>query len=282
MQGILDRLKGVTAAGRKMARHLAAYQALLSDPVNRAFARGKELARIKSRIEEFPDSELRKELADWHERESGLVRQAKDDFRFRFGSELASTLKETGLGVKGQLPVLRVGMFSLRIDFESGSAALFWGPEVERLKTGVGLAPGELVATLVRWTEDIRKRATEPELLRSRLHEAYERLRSWKGLEPGTRIPLVDVLGEMVLLMQPASFRANPARDKFVEYPRVRFSYDLYRLKASREATEAKDRLRLHVANFDATTRKTRALWVPDNEDGDGTHYSYVSFFRKD
>jgi hypothetical protein len=89
---------------------------------------------------------------------------------------------------------------------------------------------------------------------------------------------LLDLLSELVLLMQPESFRLNPAQEKFVEYPRVRFSYDLFRLKQAGAFTVGDVQLKLHVANFDATTEKAKALWVPDSEEGDGTHYSYISF----
>jgi hypothetical protein len=83
------------------------------------------------------------------------------------------------------------------------------------------------------------------------------------------------------MLQQPPGFRLNPTQEKFVEYPRIRFSYDLFRLRQAGQFQAGEDRLKLHVANFDATTEKAKALWVPDNEAGDGTHYSYVSFTRE-
>ncbi len=280
MQGLLDRLKGVAAFCQKTTRRLVAYQGLLSDPVGNAFRRDKALAEINGLIQAFPDSELRKMLEEWCSKERTAVTEHKEEFRFQFGARLAEGLNQAGLKVKGQLPILRVGMFSLRVDFAAGKATVFWGPEVERLKSGVRLVPDELVNTLVKWTDDLHKRAVEPAKLRRQLSEAYHRLCMLNGLTPGTRISLVDVLAELVLLIQPKSFRANPARAKFVEYPRIRFSYDLHRLKASGELTNGEEQLRLYVATFDATTQKTRALWVPDNEEGEGTHYSYISFNR--
>jgi len=114
--------------------------------------------------------------------------------------------------------------------------------------------------------------------LAARLQAAYRRLCGLGGLNEGTRVFLLDLLSELVLLMQPESFRLNPAQEKFVEYPRVRFSYDLFRLKQAGAFAVDGMQLKLHVANFDATTEKAKALWVPDSEEGDGTHYSYISF----
>ena len=39
--------------------------------------------------------------------------------------------------------------------------------------------------------------------------------------------------------------------------------------------------LQLSVATFDSTTEKSKSIWVPDNEAGTGTYYSYVSFVPK-
>ncbi|OYD14574.1 hypothetical protein CH330_08180 [candidate division WOR-3 bacterium JGI_Cruoil_03_51_56] len=282
MEKLLARLKNSAVLSQRIAKRLVAYHGLLSEPVSNAFRREKALNEIKRLMQALPDTELHRMVEEWCSKEQTLVAQGKEEFRFRFGTNMANGLNAAGLKVKGQLPVLRVGMFSLRVDFASGTAIVFWGPEVERLKGGVSLAPDELVKILVSWTKNLGKRASDPVKLKSQLFDAYHRILVLNGLEPGTRIPLLDILAELVLLIQPRSFRVNPARAKFVEYPRVRFSYDLYRLKTSGEPMKGKEQLRLHVATFDATTQKTRALWVPDNEEGEGTYYSYISFSRED
>jgi len=148
------------------------------------------------------------------------------------------------------------------------------------LKSGLELSPAALASTLRKWNERLRQKSTEPAKMAARLHAAYRRLCGLGGLEEGTRVFLLDLLSELVLLMQPESFRLNPAQEKFVEYPRVRFSYDLFRLKQAGAFTVGNAQMKLHVANFDATTEKAKALWVPDSEEGDGTHYSYLSFVK--
>ena len=275
MEGLLARLKGIAASSQKAAKQLAAYQSLLSDPVNNASSREKSLEQISRLVREFPDSEVRVELEKWLSGERTAFEKDKEEFRFGFGTSLAQELKQVGLEARGQLPVLRVGMFSARIDFGAGKAVVFWGPEVERLKGLPRLVPAELARTLAQWTKSLKERAQEPAKLAKRLAEAYKRVCDLNGLQPGMRVMLADVLAELVLMMQPRGFRADPSRDKFVEYPRVRFSYDLFRLKASGELAGSK--LRMHVATFDATTDRTKALWVPDNEEGEGTYYSYLS-----
>jgi hypothetical protein len=280
MEGLVELLQSLSGQSHKLARRLVAYRGLLSDPVNNVHARARAIAELSSAIQAFPDSEVRARLVEWCRNEAAAIEQGRAEFKFEFGRQLVAGLEGSGMTIKGQLPLLRVGLFTVRADFEVGSAAVFWGPEVEKLKSGLALAPGELATTLRKWNERLRQKSIEPAKLAVRLHAAYRRICVLGGLNEGTRVFLLDLLSELVLLMQPESFRLNPAQEKFVEYPRVRFSYDLFRLKQAGAFTVGDVQLKLHVANFDATTEKARALWVPDNEEGEGTHYSYISFSK--
>ena len=280
MEGLVFLLKAIGAAAPRLARGLEDDQSLLAAPGKNAFARDAALARLARTIAEFPDTAARAQLQDWLKVEQAAVASHKDEFRYDFGRDLVAALEGTGLAVKGQLPQLRIGLFSVEADFDSGKATIFWGPRVEKLKTGLSLDPVELAQTLVAWRDRLSEKAVPPEKMLDLLHTAYRRHVLLNSLGAGARVFLSDILAEVVLLLQPAGFRVDPVQEKFVEYPRVRFSYDLFRLKESGEFAHSGAVLKLHVANFDATTEKAKALWVPDNEEGDGTHYSYVSFVR--
>jgi hypothetical protein len=280
MEGLVELLHSLSGQSQRLARRLVAYRGLLTDPVNNVHARARAIAELDCVIQAFPDSEVRQKLAEWCRDESAAIEQSRAEFRFEFGRQLSAGLEGSGMTLKGQLPLLRVGLFTVRTDFEAGSAAVFWGPEIDKLKSGLALAPGELATTLRKWNERLRQKSVEPAKLATRLHAAYRRFCGLGGLSEGTRVFLMDLLSELVLLMQPESFRLNPAQEKFVEYPRIRFSYDLFRLKQAGAFTVGDVQLKLHVANFDATTEKAKALWVPDNEECDGTHYSYISFSK--
>ena len=278
MEGLVEMLQSLSGQSHKLARRLVAYRGLLSDPVNNVHIRARAIAELSGAIQAFPDSDVRSQLTEWCRNESAAIEQSRAEFRFEFGRQLVAGLEGSGMTIKGQLPLLRVGLFTARVDFEAGTATIFWGPEIEKLKSGLKLAPGELAATLKKWNERLRLKSVEPAKLAVRLHAAYRRFCGLGGLNEGTRVFLLDLLSELVLLMQPEGFRLNPTQDRFVEYPRVRFSYDLFRLRQAGAFAVGEVQLKLHVANFDATTEKAKALWVPNNEDGDGTHYSYISF----
>jgi hypothetical protein len=278
MEGPVELLRSLSGQSLALAKRMSAYNGLLPEPVGNVHARSRALAEIGGLVEAFPDSDARRQIEAWRRAESADVEQALSEFRFEFGRRLADGLEGSSLAIRGQLPVLRVGLFTLRTDFDAGSATVYWGPEVEKLRAGLRLVPADLAATLRKWNDGLRQKSIEPQKLATRLHAAYTRTIAFRGLEPGARVFLLDLLAELVMLLQPESFRLNPAQEKFVEYPRVRFSYDLYRLKQAGAFTVGAARLKLHVANFDATTEKSKALWVPDNDEGDGTHYSYLSF----
>ncbi len=281
MEELFLLLTRLATNSQKLLQRLAGYRKLLAEPVNNAYYREKELVVLANLITEFPEAEVRSILTKWLEEERMRVEKDKEEFRFGFGQRLATGLEQSNLRLRGQLPVLRVGMFSLRLDFAQGRGQLFWGPEVERLKVLSRLVPEELVKVLVQWTNSLKENSEEPERLLKGIINAYHKVCLVQGVTVGGRVALLDVLGELVLAMQPKAFRANPAQENFREYPRFRFSYDLYRLKTSGELSKIEAKFKLHVATFDATTDKTKALWVPDNEEGEGTYYSHVSFVNE-
>ena len=278
MEGLIELLQSLSGQSQKLARRLTVYRGLLSDPVNNGHLRARAIAELNGAIHGFPDSEARQRMIEWCANESAAIEQSRAEFRFEFGRQLVAGLEGSGMTIRGQLPLLRVGLFTVRADFEAGAATVYWGPEIEKLKSGLDLAPAGLAATLKNWNGRLRQKSVEPEKLAAKLHAAYRRLCGLTGLNEGARVFLLDLLSELVLLMQPESFRLNPAQEKFVEYPRVRFSFDLFRLKQAGALAVGGAQLKLHVANFDATTEKAKALWVPNTEEGDGTHYSYISF----
>jgi len=279
MEGLIGVLKDTALRSQKVAKLLAGYSRLVSEPIRNAYERERMVVEVEKAIEGFAPGEVRDKVRQWLDEEKRQIEAAKEEFKFEFGRQLLAGLEGSGLTVRGQLPFLRCGLFSVRVDFTTGRATVFWGPEIERLKSGVKLEPLALAKILRSYDESLKKRAIkEPAEFVERLFTAYRRICLARNIVEGERVFLVDLLSEMVFLMQSEGFRVNPVRERFVEYPRIRFSYDLYILKRSGVRTVGGKGLRLSVANFDATGEKAKSLWVPDNEEGEGTFYSYISF----
>ncbi|MEO0068198.1 MAG: hypothetical protein ABIK23_03595 [candidate division WOR-3 bacterium] len=279
MEGLVVLLKELSSRSQQVAKRLTVYQRLLQEPVQNAYEREHLLNEIENLASGLANGEVKERLHQWLKQEREKVGEAKEEFRFEFGRKLLLGLEGSGIDVKGQLPFLRVGLFSVRADFATGKATIFWGPEIERLKTGVKLEPISLAKLLRSYQESLTKKAIkEPEGFLQRLYQAYQRLLYARSLPEGERVFLIDLLAELVLLLQPDAFRINPTRERFVDYPRIRFSYDLYLLKRSGVRTVAGKRVKFSVANFDMTQEKAKALWVPDTDEGEGTYYSYIAF----
>jgi hypothetical protein len=281
MEKWLLLLREVSKRVKPLTKKLESYQKIKELPVANIHILEKSLNDIKKLSTTFPDSEIKSNLLKWTEEENGFIKNTKEEFRYKFGNELKELLEKDGLVLKGQLPVLRAGLFTLKLDFELGFVAFYWGPEIQTIKAKIPLSVQEIYQALHNSNEQIKKRTLPADNFFKNLQHAYQRFTSLNNIPYGNKVLLIDLLSELVLISQPASFRADPAKDKFREYSRIQFGYDLYNLKKNDHFETDKHKLRLSVATFDATTDKAKSIWVPDNEQGDGTYYSYIAFEEK-
>jgi len=228
------------------------------------FHRKRILREIKSLLEK--DVKV-KGIEEWIKNEEEKISSEERLWRANFGNELSKLLQNENLILKGQYPVLKSKFYTIKISFEIGSANLYWGNESELIASNIPLSPEKVYSAIKRVNDVIMKRRFDIKKFLENLVIAYKRLIS-EGKE---KVLLTEVLREITILQQPKAFRENPVRKNFVEYPRYLFSYDLYRLRR-----EGVGQVRLSVATFDATTDKSTAIWVPDDEEGNGTYYSYI------
>lgn len=283
MENWASRLKEINKQAKIMAKKIETYQKIKEPTQGKPTLHllEKNLLAIKQLTNNFPDSEIKSGLLRWVEGENEFLKKTKEEFRYQFGAELKELLAKDGIGLKGQLPVLRASFYTLKLDFELGLGALYWGPEIQTIKAKIPLSVNNIYQTIHNFNERIKKQSIAPQDLLKNLHRAYERYTTFNNIRYGGKVLLIDLLSELVLLSQPSSFRTDPSRDKFREYSRVQFSYDLYNLKKNERVEIGKSKLRLSVATFDATTDKAKSIWVPDNETGDGTFYSFIAFEEK-
>lgn len=278
MENLIEFLTITTKKTKFLVKRLKAYQALKAKGVQNLPVLEKNLAVVKGLLADFPDTAVKDSVLAWYTEEAALLNKAKEEFRFNFGATLKGLLEQEGISLKGQLPTLRAGLLTLKINFDLRSAALFWGPEIETIKTRLSLTPEEISAAIKNYIARLQKKEFAAPAFLKKLHTAYDRYTLLNNLGVSSRVFLVELLPELAFLTQPESFRVDPAKERFREYSRIQFSYDLYRLKKSETLTIENHTLKLSVATFDATTDKKRSLWVPDNEQGDGTYYSYIAF----
>jgi hypothetical protein len=261
-----------------LVRRVKEYEELQKDEIANVHRLEKALPHIRQQINLLTESDRKAKLLEWCGEQDARVRSLKDDFRYRFGGDLKAALAEHGLPLEGQFPLLHAGFYTTKVDFEAGYARIYWGPEVEVIRSRLALSAADVANAIVSFDQQLKHRGFQASVFVRQLNAAYERNLQASGRPAASRVLITEIMGEVAFQIQPKKFAVNPVRENFQDYSRVQFGYDLYRLKQSGEQVSGGKVLRLFVATFDSTTEKSKSLWVPDSEQGTGTYYSYLSF----
>jgi len=263
---------------RPLARRFSEYDKLAQAASANTYRMERALADFQRLLSGFSDTADRRQMLDWCAEQQHRIHGLKEEFRFNFGAELRSALAGQGFLLVGQFPTLRAGLYTLRLDFDAGSAGIYWGPEVETIRTRVPLASEAITRAVADFDRNLRSPEFHPEGLLALVYQGYQRECLAQHIPDAGRVLLTAVLREVAFLVQTKRFGINPVRGNFRDYSRIQFGFDLFRLKQF-ECLRAKGRqMHMAVATFDSTTDRAKALWVPDNEQGEGTYYSYLSF----
>ena len=274
---IVKSIELLVRAGKKMLRTMSEYAVLKENRIENAYMLERKIMAISTQAEDLPPSDLKESLKAWVDEQRKDIEQSKEEIKFQFGNRLRGLFKKDGIDVRGQYPLLRLGIYTIKLNFELGEATLYFGPEIEQIRARVPLQAEVIHDMVLKHRQEIAVEDAELNPMARDMQIAYERCTRRSGKAYGERILIMDVLQEYVFLKQSKKFTADASRQNFREYPRSKMSFMLYRL---RECGDAVRGMHLHVATFDATIDKTKALWIPDGEEGAGTHYEYISFER--
>ena len=240
----------------------------------------KKLRTTVEKVEEKLPAEVRQEagLADLLGRLQVWVDEAGERLRRRLGRELRAACASAGLEfrvVSRESPLeLRIPPFAVVLDFEKGQAVLKFA-RLEVMRTAA-----EAEAILAAHTRARRELDTgfDPEQFFARCHRAWRAARAAKG-EGGERIEILDCLPYLAVEMQGPRFRVEPTSENFKGYDRVRFAWDVLRLRRARMLTQGGLRMNLGVATGSTASQKKRVLYFED-EDGNG-EYKLTLFFTR-
>lgn len=232
----------------------------------------KKILNTSPLSETLKESNLYKELNDFTEQELEKINKHKEEFHFNLGTKLKELFSSFG-ELKGQLPVLRVKFYTIRFNFSNGEVQIWWGPEKEPIGK-VALEPAIIFQTIKQFDDNLAKMWNSPEDFLRLLKSAYERHTKVNNLEYNSKVNLLDLLLEIAILMQGKSFKIDPTKAHFSEYSRIQYSYDLYKIKSIQQ----NQNLQLSVATFAITEDRSKSLWVPDNENGEGTYFQSIAF----
>jgi hypothetical protein len=271
---IIDNIKSLIKNLDKVLKLLTKYNKSKENLLDNAYLAEKNLTEITKITDALPPFPIKTSILNFINDEKEILEKAKDDFRFSFGEKLSDLFKKDGKTIKGQYPTLRVGMYTIKLNFEFGEAQLFFGPEVEKIKSKIPLNPTSIYDSITKFDKELNSEKIDPVELFKDFTEAYKRRLLLTGKIIGEKLPIIEVLNEFVFIKQPQKFFTDPKKENFRDYSRIKLSYLLYILRKSNNAVKG---LKFYVATFDATGDKKNSIWIPDNDEGDGTYYSYIS-----
>ena len=215
----------------------------------------------------------------WREKLLKEASQAQEKFKNTIAAELAELLKPHGIEIRGNFPELKCGILTLLFSFKKGgSVRVYYGPKISLLKK-VRVEAKKIAEEVISLLRGLNEPPLDDERFIKEIYTSYSRALSREGRkneeERLSAVPIGAVMQEIAFLKQKRSFCIDPKKENFTSYGRVKFSYDLARLKIRRFE---KKELRLVVASMEQTKKEEKSLWVPRIPQGGGTHYAFVVF----
>jgi hypothetical protein len=176
-----------------------------------------------------------------------------------FGSALRNGMSEIGVDVTGQPPRFQIGRFELGANFVTRKASLNYG-KLEVVKN-IPLSLEGIIRTYQRELKNIEGRAEDGPSWMKQFYEAWERARQSSG-KAGTRINVVDVYYELVLLRQNRAFMVDPSKRSFRDYSRAQFIHDFVEFAYNQRLGVDGKYAAAHVATRSQADSPSKSMWI--------------------
>ena len=205
------------------------------------------------------------ELGQWLSEMRAALAAEKQSAARRMGPELEKALALLGLELRGHVPLLTAGVFSIEVVQDRSIIVLWFGPRQERLGE-YPLAAAVVANAIGKLSTGLGSGLSHQDFV-TRLGRAL----SYCRLDADTdgMVPIVSLLRQMALAIQNNDFSRNPVRQNYRDYGRVDFACDLMRNKSA---------VRLRTATREYARSRDTALWIPsEDQRGDGSLYSHIA-----
>jgi hypothetical protein len=183
------------------------------------------------------------------------------ELEFAFARDLREAFKERGLKLAGSPTELIADLFVIKLDMRRKQVEMTFSRQPVTEKK-IRLSVEQVLATYERARRDICERKVDLGELLQELFEAYQRALKLTGKQMGTRMSIVDCYRELVLVRQPLSFRKNPSKQSFHDYPKTHFAYDMLQLRRQQKMSHEGHRLNLGTATIDVGSDTARAMFL--------------------
>ena len=247
----------------------------LKDPHKNAVALTEATAAL-----EKPASEL--DLPDDYQ---PLIQQLKAiadenlaELEFTFARDLREAFAEKGITLGGSsASELIADLFVIKVDMRRKQVDMTFSRQPVSDKK-IKLDVEQVVSNYERAKKDICERNIDLNVLSGELFEAYNRVLKLSDKPMGTRTIIVDCYRELIMVRQPASFRKTPSKQKFLDYPKTHFAFDMMQLRRSKNMIYQGHHLNLGTATIDVGSDSARAMFLAtDANEGQFIQHLYFT-----
>ena len=191
-----------------------------------------------------------------------LLENPSAELEFTFARDLREAFAEKGITLGGSsASELIAELFVIKVDMRRKQVDMTFSRQPVTDKK-IKLNVEQVVAVYERARKEICERNVDLNVLLGELFEAYNRVLRLSEKPIGTRTIIVDCYRELILVRQPASFRKTPSKQKFVDYPKTHFAFDMMQLRRSQKMIFDGHRLNLGTATIDVGSDSARAMFL--------------------
>lgn len=247
----------------------------LKDPHKNAVALAENVAALEKASPEL-------ELPDNYQTLVGQLKEIADEnlaeLEFTFARDLREAFAEKGITLSGNsASELIAELFVIKVDMRRKQVDMTFSRQPVTDKK-IKLNVEQVVSAYERAKREICERNVDLNALLGELFEAYNRVLKLTDKPMGTRTIIVDCYRELIMVRQPAAFRKTPSKQKFLDYPKTHFAYDMMQLRRSQNMIYQGHRLNLGTATIDVGSDSARAMFLAtDANEGQFIQHLYFT-----
>ena len=200
------------------------------------------------------------------------------ELEFTFARDLREAFSEKGITLGGSsASELIAELFIIKVDMRRKQVDMTFSRQPVTDKK-IKLNVEQVVASFDRARREICERNVDLNGLLGELFEAYNRVLKLTDKPMGTRTIIVDCYRELIMVRQPASFRKTPSKQKFLDYPKTHFAYDMMELRRQKNMIYDGHHLNLGTATIDVGSDSARAMFLAtDANEGQFIQHLYFT-----
>lgn len=263
---------------RREIKALATLNAALKESATALRSEPVDVARLDKALTALQASKEQAvvEIIPELQSELDLAQRALGD---EFGQKLRTALETIGVSIGGRPPKFEIGRYELDANFARRFSVLRYGKDV--VAPHVPITVEATIKTHQNAAKTIQGRSQEGAAWLAQLHDAYQTVRR-KRANTDSRVNIVEVYIELVLLRQGRAFASEPSKRTFSDYSRAQFIYDFYEFTSRQRLTHQGQVAKVHASTKSQTDSPAKSMWIVEGDSPyDGRFISDIEIVKE-